>query len=140
MQYMCTSFYHIHGLFKICGYAYVHVHPKFYCHEISYIPQECQAVRTELKRTVAEKESKVQEYAQSLLRAEEAIAVKEKEKSELVESFHKTRLESLQDSQHADVRSIEDKCAELQLQLDDVSYIIIFLYDYTCTIGVRLLL
>ncbi len=105
--------------------------------------QECQAVRTELQGTVAEKESlslKVQEYAQSLLRAEEAIAVKEKEKSELVESFHKTRLESLQDSQHADVRSIEDKCAELQLQLDDVSYIIIFLYDYTCTIGVRLLL
>ncbi len=25
-------FYHIHGLlFKICGYACVHVHPKFYC-------------------------------------------------------------------------------------------------------------
>ncbi len=88
--------------------------------------QECQAVRTELQGTVAEKESlslKVQEYAQSLLRAEEAIAVKEKEKSELVESFHKTQLESLQDSQHADLRSIEDRCAELQLQLDDVSYI-----------------
>ncbi len=110
-------------------------------------PQECQAVRTELQRTVAEKESlslKVQEYDQSLLRAEEAIAVKEREKSELVESYRQlererdnsqmetrqllaesksleTRLESLQDSQHADLKSIEDRCSELQLQLDDVS-------------------
>lgn len=32
----------------------------------------------------------------------------------------KTRLKSLQDSQQADLRSIEDRCAELQLQLDDV--------------------
>ncbi len=32
----------------------------------------------------------------------------------------KTRLKSLQDSQHADLRSIEDRCSELQLQLDDV--------------------
>ena len=52
--------------------------------------QECQAVRTELQRTVAEKESlslKIQEYAQSLLQAEKAIAVKERERSELVESY-----------------------------------------------------
>ncbi len=51
------------------------------------------------------------------------MAVKEREKSELVESYHKTQLKSLQDSQHADLRSIEDRCAELKLQLDDVSYI-----------------
>ncbi len=106
-------------------------------------PQECQAVRTELQKTVAEKESlslKVQEYAQSLLRAEEAIAVKEREKSESYRRLErerddarmemrqllaqskslKTRLKSLQDSQHADLRSIEDRCSKLQLQLDDV--------------------
>ncbi len=44
----------------------------------------------ELQRAVSEKESlslKVREYAQSLLRAEEAIAVKEREKTELVDSY-----------------------------------------------------
>ncbi len=110
-------------------------------------PQECQAVRTELQRTVAEKESlslKVQEYAQSLLQAEEAIAVKERENSELVESYRqlekerdgaqmetrqlraenkslKTGLKNLQDSQQADLKSVEDRCSKLQLQLDNVS-------------------
>lgn len=32
----------------------------------------------------------------------------------------KTRLKGVQDSQHADLRSMEDRCAELQLQLDEV--------------------
>ncbi len=80
----------------LCVYMYipllVSTHFYYECTIKSFLfsPQECQAVRTELQRTVAEKESlslKVQEYAQSLLRAEEAIAVKEREKSELVESY-----------------------------------------------------
>ncbi len=47
-------------------------------------------MRTDLQKLLSEKESlslKIQEYAQSLLRAEEAIAVKEREKAELVESY-----------------------------------------------------
>ena len=32
----------------------------------------------------------------------------------------KTRLKSIQDSQDTDLRSMEDRCAELQLQLDEV--------------------
>ncbi len=134
----------------MCKTSLISVYPtsiRYISHKIIQSPpQECQAVRTELQRTVAEKESlslKVQEYAQSLLRAEEAIAVKEREKSKLVESYRrlererddaqmemrqllaqskslKTRLKNLQDSEHADLRSIEDRCSKLQLQLDDV--------------------
>lgn len=47
-------------------------------------------MRGELQRALEEKDSlslKVLEYTQSLLRAEETIAVKEKEKSELIESY-----------------------------------------------------
>ena len=32
----------------------------------------------------------------------------------------RTRLKGAQDSQHSDLRSMEDRCAELQLQLDEV--------------------
>ncbi len=35
----------------------------------------------------------------------------------------KTRLKSLQDTQQADLGSIEDRCAELQLQLDEVQLV-----------------
>ena len=91
MQYTCVP--HIQKL-SMCKTSLISVYPtsiRYISHKIIQSPpQECQAVRTELQRTVAEKESlslKVQEYAQSLLRAEEAIAVKEREKSELVESY-----------------------------------------------------
>lgn len=40
----------------------------------------------------------------------------------------KTRLKSLQDSQQADVGALEDRCAELQLQLDEVRACIVFSY------------
>ncbi len=153
MQYTCVPhIYHVQRF--LCGYAtffcsmcafnpYTSL-PHFYYSTINYPPpppQECQAVRTELKRTFSEKESlsrKVQEHAQRLVRSEEAIAVKERESYRRLERERddsqmetrqlraeskslKTRLKSLQDSQHADLRSIEDRCSELQLQLDDVS-------------------
>ncbi len=102
MKYTCVPhIYHIQRL-SMCNTSLISVYPTSIRYNISHKiilsppppppppPQECQAVRTELQRTVAEKESlslKVQEYAQSLLRAEEAIAVKEREKSELVESY-----------------------------------------------------
>ncbi len=38
----------------------------------------------------------------------------------------KTRLKSLQDSEHADLRSIEDRCSELQLQLNEVSVLVTY--------------
>ena len=68
-------------------YAHAHTHTHTHTHTHC---QECQAVRGELQRALGEKESlnlKVQEYTQSLLRAEEAIAVKEQEKAELMESY-----------------------------------------------------
>ncbi len=158
MQYTCVPhIYHVHSscvgvphFFLVCNTSLISPHFNYSTiiyHPPPPPPQECQAVRTELQRTVSEKESlslKVQEYAQSLLRAEEAIAVKKGENSELVESYRqlekerdgaqmetrqlraerkslKTGLKNLQDSKHADLKSIEDRCAELQLQLDNVS-------------------
>lgn len=71
----------------------LHFFPPFvgYIQQILLCTQENQAIHGELQRTVNEKDSlglKMEDYAQTLMRYEEAVSLKEREKSELVHSYN----------------------------------------------------